>query len=213
MQRLRRGHLQWWPPPQGRRSSSTALAARGSAMQRRPRRWRASPHERRRFEPLAVCHADFLPGCADLQIASSAMPRCICFVFAVESACFSGRSSILVGELPLRAVARLMRHFFRGQVHAHGLVWVVNPGAGTAALLCVALCLGRHRRNRPVPTNFPSAAQILREANFSGLPVLRCAAAPSLRFGMRRAPAPRRSDHAKAAMGADLGINLERTSS
>jgi hypothetical protein len=53
-------------------------------------------------------------------------------------------------------------------------------GAGTAALLCVSLCLGRHRRNRPVPTNSLSAAQIPREANFSAP----AAALRSLRFAL-----------------------------
>jgi uncharacterized protein (DUF736 family) len=74
----------------------------------------------------------------------------------------------------------------------------VNPGAGTALRFASGLFAATVR-----PDKFPrfvrSERQLPREANLSGLPVLRCAAA----CGAAR-PDPRRSDHAKAAMGADL---------
>lgn len=46
--------------------------------------------------------------------------------------------------------------------------------------------LGLVRRNRPARQISPTCG-LPREANFSGLPVLHCVAAPSLRYGMRRA--------------------------
>lgn len=46
--------------------------------------------------------------------------------------------------------------------------------------------LGLVRRNRPARQISPTCG-LPREANFSGLPVLHCVAAPPLRFGMRRA--------------------------
>ena len=73
------------------------------------------------------------------------------------------------------------------QDHTHsGLVFVVNPGSGTAALHFVSRRLGLVRRNRPARQISPTCG-LPREANFSGLPVLHCVAAPSLRYGMRRA--------------------------
>lgn len=73
------------------------------------------------------------------------------------------------------------------QDHTHsGLVFVVNPGSGTAALHFVSRRLGLLRRNRPARQISPTCG-LPREANFSGLPVLHCVAAPSLRCGMRRA--------------------------
>jgi uncharacterized protein (DUF736 family) len=67
-----------------------------------------------------------------------------------------------------------------------GLVFVVNPGEGTAALHFVSRRLGLLRRNRPARQISPTCG-LPREANFSFLPVLHCVAAPSLRCGMRRA--------------------------
>jgi uncharacterized protein (DUF736 family) len=57
------------------------------------------------------------------------------------------------------------------------------------------------RRNRPSRQISP-ACGLPREANFSFLAVLRCAAASLLCFAMRRARTPALTDHAKAAMVA-----------
>jgi hypothetical protein len=71
--------------------------------------------------------------------------------------------------------------------HTHsGLVFVVNPGSGTAPQLFVPRRLGLDRRNRPAQQISPTCG-LPREANFSGLPVLHCVTAPLLRYGMRRA--------------------------
>lgn len=67
-----------------------------------------------------------------------------------------------------------------------GLVFVVNPGEGAAAQHFVSRRLGLLRRNRPARQISPTCG-LPREANFSGLPVLHCVAAPPLRYGMRRA--------------------------
>jgi hypothetical protein len=59
--------------------------------------------------------------------------------------------------------------------------WIGHGGA--------ALCFAPPRASSPQPyspTNFPDLRSP-REANFSGFPVLHCVAAPSLRYGMRRA--------------------------
>lgn len=77
-----------------------------------------------------------------------------------------------------------------------------------------ALCCASPRASSPQPcgpTDFPSAAQIPREANFSGLLVLRCAAAPA-------SPGVRRARHHAVRITprprwARTWINLERTSS
>jgi hypothetical protein len=73
------------------------------------------------------------------------------------------------------------------QDHTHGgLVFIVNPGSGTAALHFVSRRLGLLHRNRPARQISPTCS-LPRETNFSGLPVLHCVAAPSLRYGVRRA--------------------------
>jgi hypothetical protein len=57
---------------------------------------------------------------------------------------------------------------------------------GRGGLHFVSRRLGLLRRNRPARQISPTCG-LPREANFSGLPVLHCVAAPSLRYGMRRA--------------------------
>lgn len=102
--------------------------------------------------------------------------------------------------------AWLMRPL-RGQVHAHGLVFAVNPGAGTAALLFVALRLRLRRRNRPARQISPPlrgflARQISRA----------CRSSAALRPSVRRAR-PRAGRITPRPRWARTWINLERTSS
>jgi uncharacterized protein (DUF736 family) len=75
----------------------------------------------------------------------------------------------------------------------------VNPGAGTAALLFVSLCLGLLRRNRPARQISPPLRGFLAKQISRA-----CRSCAALRPRGAARPDPRRSDHAKAAMGADL---------
>jgi len=79
----------------------------------------------------------------------------------------------------------------------------VNPGAGTAALLRLSLASGFIAATVR-PDKFPLCGADSSRTKFLGPagPSLRCGPGTSFRDAAR--PDPHRSDHAKAAMGADL---------
>jgi len=84
---------------------------------------------------------------ADADFHAAAMRRCVLSGLREAATLAFGCGRVHAGMLLLRAGTRLMRPL-REQVHAHGLVFAVNPGAGTAALLFVSFRLGLPRRNR-----------------------------------------------------------------
>lgn len=95
----------------------------------------------------------------------------------------------------------------RGQVHAHGLVFVVNPGAGTAALLCDSLASGFIAATVR-PDKFPLCCADSSRGKFF------VPAGPPLRCGLRcGAPGPAPLGSRQGRDGRGLGNHLERTSS
>ena len=205
--RLRRGDLPGVRPADGRSGFTTGLAALGSGMQRRPRRWRQATVNDGGLLRQAVRHA--------LPFRRCRLPcRCDAAVRSFWSS-RGGYFGVRVRAGPCRNAVASSGY----QAHASFARTGPRPrpcicreswrGHGGAALRFVS---PRASSPQPCgPTNFPSAAQIPREANFSCLPVLRCAAAPASP-GVRRAR-PRAVRITPRPRPARTWINLERTSS